>query len=59
MATASEKIKIENVNTPRRVERVDRRKFIAMRDALLKVLPSKTPGLTSITYPVWSCSKVS
>ena len=46
MATASEKIEIENVNTPGRVERVDKCKFIAMRDALLKVLPNKTPGLT-------------
>lgn len=46
MAIAPEKIEIENVNTPGRAKGVDRYKFIAIRDALLKVLPSKTPGLT-------------
>lgn len=47
MADASEKIEIENINTPGRVERVDKRKYIAMRDALLKVLPGQAPGLTA------------
>lgn len=40
-----DKIEIENVNTPGRTERVDRAKYIAMRDALLAVLPSEAPGL--------------
>ena len=41
-----DKIEIENVNTPGRTERVDRAKYVAMRDALLAVLPSEAPGLT-------------
>lgn len=40
-----DKIEIENVNTPGRTERVDRAKYVAMRDALLAILPSKAPGL--------------
>ena len=40
-----DKIEIENVNTPGRTERVDRAKNVAMRDALLAVLPSEAPGL--------------
>lgn len=42
---SEEKIEIENVNAPGRTERVDRRKYEAMRDALLAVLPDQTPGL--------------
>ncbi len=41
------KIEIENFTTPGRVVNVDRTKFVAMRDALLSVLPSKAPGITS------------
>lgn len=40
-----EKIEIENVNTPGRTARVNRGKYIAMRDALLAVLPEDAPGL--------------
>ena len=40
------KIEIENINTPGRIERVDCAKYIAMRDALLPILPNETPGLT-------------
>jgi hypothetical protein len=40
-----DKIEIENVNIPGRTERVDRAKFLAMRNALLTVLPSEAPGL--------------
>ncbi len=46
MAADGEKIDIENVNTPGRTERVDRAKYQAMRDALLRVLPKTSPGLT-------------
>ena len=42
---ADDKIEIENVNTPGRTERVDRAKYLAMRDALLAILPDKAPGL--------------
>lgn len=41
-----EKIEIENFSSPGRATRVEKRKYEAMRDALLKVLPKKTPGLT-------------
>lgn len=40
-----DKIEIENVNTPGKSERVDRAKYLAMREALLAVLPDKPPGL--------------
>lgn len=41
-----DKIEIENVNKPGSIERVDRAKYLAMREALLAVLPSQPPGLT-------------
>ena len=41
-----EKIEIENINSPGRIERVNRAKYMAMREALLAVLPSESPGLT-------------
>lgn len=41
-----DKIEIENVNWPGRVERVDRAKYVAMRQALLSVLPAEPPGFT-------------
>ena len=46
MPADGDKIEIENVNTPGRTERVDRAKYEAMRDALVAVLPSGSPGLT-------------
>ena len=39
------KIEVRNPNTPGRVERLDRAKYEAMRDALLPVLPDAPPGL--------------
>jgi hypothetical protein len=41
------KIEIANFVTPGRIVKVDRVKFLAMRDALLSVLPAKAPGITS------------
>lgn len=46
MADPQEKIEIENVVSPGHVMRVDRRKYEAMRAALLAVLPASEPGLT-------------
>ncbi|WP_137940277.1 hypothetical protein [Chitinivorax sp. B] len=46
MRNDTEKIEIENVNSPGRVERVDRAKYLAMKEALLSVLPKTSPGLT-------------
>lgn len=37
---------VENINHPGKSRAVDARKYQAMRRALLKVLPSRTPGLT-------------
>lgn len=42
---ADDRIEIENVNTPGKIERVDRAKYLAMRQALLTVLPEAAPGL--------------
>ena len=41
-----EKIEVLNVTSPTHVTRVDRAKFMAMREALLAVLPDTAPGLT-------------
>ena len=46
MPSDADKIEIENVNSPGRIERVDRAKYEAMREALLSVLPKTSPGLT-------------
>jgi hypothetical protein len=41
-----DKIEIENFISPGRVVRVDKAKYVAMRDALMAVLPPRAPGLT-------------
>ncbi len=41
-----DRIEIQNFTSPGHVQRVDRAKYEAMRDALLQVLPGGTPGLT-------------
>lgn len=43
---ASRKIEVENVTSPGKTYRVDADKFLAMRDAVLKVLPAAPPGMT-------------
>lgn len=40
-----DKITVENVNHPGYTERVNRAKYEAMRDALLKALPTDPPGM--------------
>lgn len=40
------KIVVENVNVPGHTTRVDATKYNAMKTALLKILPTKAPGLT-------------
>lgn len=42
-----DKVTVENVNTPGRTERVNADKYHAMRDAMLAILPTGTPGLTA------------
>src|SRR5512145_975231 len=41
-----DKITIESITTPGRTQRVDRGKYMAMRDALIAVLPKRAPGMT-------------
>jgi hypothetical protein len=40
------RIEVENVNVPGHVTRVDATRYNAMKSALLKALPRKSPGLT-------------
>lgn len=46
MNKREEKVEIENVVSPNHKVRVDRVKYLAMRKAVLKVLPKRIPGLT-------------
>jgi len=43
----SDKIEIENVNTPGKTSRVDRIKYEAMKAAMLEVMPTSAPGLSA------------
>jgi hypothetical protein len=45
-ARASDRVAMENFNSPGRPVRVDAAKYHAMRDAILAVLPADAPGLT-------------
>ena len=42
----SEKIIVENINTPGKTSRVDAAKYTAMKKALMAILPKTEPGLT-------------
>jgi hypothetical protein len=44
-ANKPKKIEIENITSPGHITRVDADKYEVMRNAFLKVLPSKPPGL--------------
>jgi hypothetical protein len=44
--STADKIEIESITSPHHKERVDHTKYMAMRKALLEVLPSQAPGLT-------------
>ena len=46
MIDARETIEIQNFTSPGRVVRVNRSKYEAMKDVVLKVLPANPPGLT-------------
>ena len=43
--TDDDKIEIESITSPGRTERVNKAKYLAMRDALLPVLPNEAPGM--------------
>lgn len=46
MSETDSKIEIESITSPHRTERVDRARYMAMREALLPVLPDTAPGIT-------------
>ena len=46
MSDSDDKIEIESITSPSRTERVNRAKYMAMREALLPVLPTDAPGVT-------------
>lgn len=48
MARTDDKIEIENINTPGRISRVDKKKYTSMRRALLKVIPEREPGMSAM-----------
>ncbi len=47
MTRSTDKIDVENVNTPGNTTRVNRAKYEDMRAALLTTLPQDSPGLTA------------
>ena len=46
MANPTDRIEVRNITSPHHVSHVDRAKYMAMRAALLAVLPDTPPGLT-------------
>ncbi len=46
MPDSNDKITLQSITSPAHVQRVDRIKYTAMRDALLSVLPGQPPGIT-------------
>lgn len=46
MSDADDRIEIESITSPHHVQRVNRAKYMAMREALLPVLPEAPPGIT-------------
>ena len=46
MPDTDSKITIESATSPGHVQRVDRAKYMAVRDALIAVLPAEAPGIT-------------
>lgn len=46
MPDRNDKLIIENIASPGHTYRVDREKYSAMKEALMRVLPAEPPGLT-------------
>ena len=46
MPASDDKITVQNVTSPGHIYKVDRAKYVAMRKALLAVLPGSGPGVT-------------
>lgn len=45
MSDDDSKIEIESITSPNHTQRVDREKYMDMREALLAVLPTEAPGI--------------
>ena len=43
----SDKVAVEDINTPGRTTNVDKAKYLAMKDAMLATLPNAAPGMTA------------
>jgi len=43
---SKEQVEVENINCPGQISRVDAAKYLAMKETLMQVLPSSSPGLT-------------
>ncbi|UVC09374.1 hypothetical protein IHQ71_01730 [Rhizobium sp. TH2] len=48
MPDTDDKITIESITSPHHTERVNRAKYMAMREALMTILPGSPPGLTVV-----------
>lgn len=46
MVRGDDKITVENVNVPGKTSRVNAAKYLAMKQAMVQVLPKDEPGLT-------------
>lgn len=46
MSEQDDRIEIENFTSPGHIKRVDRAKYMAMRNALITVLPVASPGIS-------------
>jgi hypothetical protein len=46
MSDKNDRVLIENFTSPGHKQHVDRAKYMAMRDALMQVLPAEPPGLS-------------
>ncbi len=46
MPDATDRIEVRNITSPHHVTHVDRAKYMAMRAALMAVLPAGAPGMT-------------
>jgi len=42
-----DKIAVENINSPGTTTNVDKAKYMAMKDAMLAILPKDAPGMTA------------
>jgi hypothetical protein len=45
-STADLKVEVKNINVPGHITKVDKAKYEAMRKAMLRALPVRSPGLT-------------